>query len=95
MRGSGSVQYGSDAIGGTIQAFSHELLVAEKPTWESTLLTRIATHGMEQSLRGDVNYRNKKLPSGPESPRGILATWSVVTLLADKLQPAIGNLIST
>ncbi|MBK6479998.1 MAG: TonB-dependent receptor [Saprospiraceae bacterium] len=61
LRGSGSVQYGSDAIGGTIQAFSHELLVAEKPTWESTLLTRIATHGMEQSLRGDVNYRNKKV----------------------------------
>ncbi|MBP8096358.1 MAG: TonB-dependent receptor plug domain-containing protein, partial [Saprospiraceae bacterium] len=61
LRGSGSVQYGSDAIGGTLQAFSHELLVAEKPTWESTLLTRIATHGMEQSLHGDVNYRNKKV----------------------------------
>ena len=25
LRGSGSVQYGSDALGGTIQAFSHEL----------------------------------------------------------------------
>ena len=31
LRGSGSVQYGSDAIGGTIQAFSHELVTAEKP----------------------------------------------------------------
>ena len=26
LRGSGSVQYGSDALGGTIQAFSHELI---------------------------------------------------------------------
>jgi len=61
LRGSGSVQYGSDAIGGTIQAFSHELVTAEKPTWGSTLLTRIATQGMEQSLHGGVNYSNKRI----------------------------------
>ena len=61
LRGSGSVQYGSDAIGGTIQAFSHELVTAEKPTWGSTLLTRIATQGMEQSLHGGVNYSNKRV----------------------------------
>ncbi|HUX57608.1 MAG TPA: TonB-dependent receptor [Bacteroidales bacterium] len=59
LRGSGSVQYGSDAIGGTIQAFSHELVTAEKPTWGSTLITRIATQGIEQSLNGGVNYSNK------------------------------------
>jgi len=61
LRGSGSVQYGSDAIGGTIQAFSHELVTAEKPTWGSTLLTRIATQGMEQSLHGGVTYSNKRV----------------------------------
>ena len=61
LRGSGSVQYGSDAIGGTIQAFSHELITAEKPTWGGTMLTRIATQGMEQSLHGEVNYSNKRV----------------------------------
>jgi len=61
LRGSGSVQYGSDAIGGTIQAFSHELVTAEKPTWGSSLLARIATQGMEKSLTGTVNYSNKKV----------------------------------
>ena len=61
LRGSGSVQYGSDAIGGTIQAFSHGLHTAEKPIWESTLLTKIGTQGMEQSLHGGINYSSKKV----------------------------------
>lgn len=61
LRGGGSVQYGSDAIGGTVQTFSRELWNAEKPTWESMLLTRLATQGMEQSLRGNINYSNKKI----------------------------------
>jgi hemoglobin/transferrin/lactoferrin receptor protein len=59
LRGSGSVQYGSDAIGGTMQAFSHELDNTVKPTWRGSLLTRIATQGMEQSLNGTINYSNK------------------------------------
>jgi outer membrane cobalamin receptor len=60
LRGNGSVQYGSDAIGGTIQAFSHEVTTSENPEWGSSFLTRIATHGMEQSLIGSVNFSNKK-----------------------------------
>lgn len=60
LRGSGSVQYGSDAIGGTVQAFSHNLVTTEKPTWGSTLFTRIATHGMEQSVHAGVDYSSKK-----------------------------------
>lgn len=60
LRGSGSVQYGSDAMGGTIQAFSQELFNTEKPKWGSTFLTRIATQGMEQSLHTDINYSNTK-----------------------------------
>jgi outer membrane cobalamin receptor len=47
LRGSGSVQNGSDAIGGTIQAFSHNLVTTENPSWRSTLFARIATQGME------------------------------------------------
>ncbi len=60
LRGSGSVQYGSDAIGGTVQTFSHELLTSGKPVWGSTLLSRIATQGMEQSLNGTISYTNKR-----------------------------------
>lgn len=60
LRGGGSVQYGSDAIGGTIQAFSYKLKTTEKPTWGSTMLARFATQGMEQSLHGRVLFSNKR-----------------------------------
>jgi outer membrane receptor protein involved in Fe transport len=56
LRGSGSVQYGSDAIGGTIQAFSHAVRNSETPEWGGSLLSRVATQGMEQSMSGAVNY---------------------------------------
>lgn len=69
LRGSGSVQYGSDAIGGTVQTFSHELETSGKPDWGSTLLSRIATHGMEQSLNGTINYSSER------SAFRVGATW--------------------
>lgn len=61
LRGSGSVQYGSDAMGGTIQTFSHELVNTEKSSWTGSLLTRAATQGMEKSAHGSVNYSSKKV----------------------------------
>jgi len=61
LRGSGSVQYGSDAIGGTIQAFSHPVKNSEMPEWGGSLLSRVATHGMEQSISGAVNYSDKTI----------------------------------
>jgi len=61
LRGSGSVQYGSDALGGAIQAFTHELEITEKTKWGSDLLTRIATHNMEQSIRGGINRSGKNI----------------------------------
>lgn len=59
LRGNGSVQYGSDAIGGAIHAFSHEVETSEKSEWGSSFRTRFATHGMEQSLNGSVNFSNE------------------------------------
>jgi outer membrane cobalamin receptor len=59
LRGSGSVQYGSDAIGGTVQAFSHALDTSWQQTWGGTLLTRLATRGMEKSVHGRVNHSQK------------------------------------
>ena len=59
LRGNGSVQYGSDAIGGTIQAFSHEPSISENRDLGGTLMSRFATGGMEQSLRAGVDYSSK------------------------------------
>ena len=59
LRGSGSVQYGSDALGGTIQAFSHELKPTEESEWGGSLLTRIAIPDMEQSLHSGVSFSCK------------------------------------
>jgi len=61
LRGGGSVQYGSDAIGGTIQAFSHQLRTTDESLWGSSLLTRFGSHGMEQSIRGGVSYSNNRI----------------------------------
>ena len=60
LRGSGSVQYGSDALGGTVQVFTRDLVTADKPLWKGTLLTRVASHGMEQSLHGDLSFSTGK-----------------------------------
>jgi hemoglobin/transferrin/lactoferrin receptor protein len=60
LRGSGSVQYGSDALGGTIQVFNNDVSISEQPKWNGTLLSRIASHSMEQSLHADVSYSFEK-----------------------------------
>jgi len=60
LRGNGSVQYGSDAIGGTVQVFTPELFTAEKPDWSGLLMTRLATHGMEYTLNGGLNFSGRK-----------------------------------
>lgn len=60
LRGSGSVQYGSDAIGGTISAFTKSLGFSENPSWGSSLFTRVATAGMEQSLNGSIKYSGSR-----------------------------------
>ncbi|MFA5972578.1 MAG: TonB-dependent receptor [Lentimicrobiaceae bacterium] len=61
LRGNGSVQYGSDALGGTIQAFSRDASFSEKPKWGSSLLTRFATQGMEQTLHADLDFGSEKV----------------------------------
>lgn len=60
LRGSGSVQYGSDALGGTIQAFSRDIAFSEKPDWGSAVLLRGATQGMEQTLRAETQYATRR-----------------------------------
>ncbi len=61
LRGSGSVQYGSDALGGTIQLFSNEPAFNEKSQLGGRVILRGATQGMEQSGRAELNYGNRRL----------------------------------
>jgi hemoglobin/transferrin/lactoferrin receptor protein len=60
LRGSGSVQYGSDAIGGTIQVFTREATFSEKNDWGSEILSRGATQDMEQSYRAGVQFGSRR-----------------------------------
>ena len=61
LRGSGSVQYGSDAIGGTIQTFTHDIRTSAEPLWSGSFLTRAGTQKMEQSLHGNAEYSGKNV----------------------------------
>lgn len=58
LRGSGSVQYGSDALGGTVQAFTPEIDMSNQPDWDTRLLARFGTHGMEKSFNLNSTYSN-------------------------------------
>lgn len=60
LRGTGSVQYGSDAIGGTIQAFTHEIGLTDEPSFNGTVLARVSTHGMEKTGHARVGYSNSR-----------------------------------
>lgn len=80
LRGGGSVQYGSDALGGAIQAFSLEAALQDKPRWSGAALWRGATHGMEHSghaglqcaakraaFAGGLTYRDFGDPAGGDT----------------------------
>lgn len=60
LRGSGSVQYGSDALGGVIQAFSKDPVFAEKTSLHGRVLGRAATQGMETTGRAELSFSGKK-----------------------------------
>lgn len=61
-KGTGSVQYGSDAIGGVIQLFSNELSFSPGKTWKgSKLLTKYMSGDMEKTIRGQLNYSSRTL----------------------------------
>ncbi len=59
LRGNGSVQYGSDALGGTIHAFSREISTSEATEWGTSVLSRFATHKMEQSFHADIDFSSR------------------------------------
>ena len=59
LQGSGSVQYGSDAMGGVIHLFSSEPEL--NSGWGARLLGRLTSQHMEQTGRAEINYGAKRI----------------------------------
>lgn len=61
-KGTGSVQYGSDAIGGVVQVFSNELSFSDKHSWNgSRVLAKYMSADMEKTIRGQLNYSSRRM----------------------------------
>ncbi len=61
LRGAGSVQYGSDAIGGLVQVFTKNPNFSDKLAIHGNLYGKIMSNGMEQSGRGEIELSNKNV----------------------------------
>lgn len=61
LRGSGSVQYGSDAIGGVIQIFTRNPDFSENSNFKGTVNARYGSGNMERSGSSEFIYSSSKL----------------------------------
>lgn len=60
-KGTGSVQYGTDAIGGVVHIITREPSFATaKPTMNGKVLAKYMTGNMEMTVRGEAIYSGKK-----------------------------------
>lgn len=60
-KGTGSVQYGTDAIGGVLHIIIREpYFTDEKQTVKGRLIGKYMTGDMEKTIRGEVQYSSKK-----------------------------------
>jgi hemoglobin/transferrin/lactoferrin receptor protein len=61
-KGTGSVQYGSDAMGGVVRVVTQEPIFSldNKRTWRAKLLSKYMTGDMEKTGRGEISYSGKK-----------------------------------
>jgi outer membrane receptor protein involved in Fe transport len=61
LKGSGSVQYGSDALGGAINVISKKIdFVQTKPLFGASIGSKFISQNMEKTLRTDLNYASKR-----------------------------------
>jgi len=61
LRGSGSVQYGSDAIGGVIQIFTKDPGYTPKNSFKGSVSGRFGSSKMEQSGSTELSYSTSKM----------------------------------
>lgn len=60
IKGTGSVQYGTDAMTGVINLHTTTLRFRDKPRWSEKLSTRLTETAMERSLRPELKYEGKR-----------------------------------
>ncbi len=61
-RGTGSVQYGSDALGGALQLFSiNPVLTGSGAEWHGNATGKFMTGDMEKTGRGQLEYQSEKV----------------------------------
>ena len=60
IKGTGSVQYGSDALGGVINIITHMPHFSNKPKWTGKAYLQLTDGGMEKTFRPQVAYSNRK-----------------------------------
>jgi hemoglobin/transferrin/lactoferrin receptor protein len=61
LRGSGSVAYGSDALGGTVQLFTSNPEFTYNTSFKANALTRFATSDMEKTFHSDLSFGSKNV----------------------------------
>lgn len=61
LKGSGSVQYGSDALTGAIQLFTTTPQYKESSEFTGNHIARWASQGMEKSLLNRISFQSKKI----------------------------------
>ena len=60
VRGSGSVLFGSDAIGGVINMLSINPDLKQQKAFSGKISSRIGSNRLEESLNGRISYKNKE-----------------------------------
>lgn len=60
IKGTGSVQYGSDALGGVINIITHMPHLSDQPKWAGKTHVQLTDGGMEKTFRPQVEYSSRK-----------------------------------
>ena len=60
VKGTGSVQHGSDAMTGVINIQTTSLQLGSRPNWQEKALIRLSEAGMELTVRPELKYEGKK-----------------------------------
>ena len=61
VKGTGSVQYGTDAMTGVININTTTLQFLDKPRWSETASLRYTEGGMERTVRPELKYEGKRM----------------------------------
>jgi len=60
LKGSGAVQYGSDAMTGVVNVITPDLGFTKESKWSTKILQRMTSDRMEFTLRPQLNYSGKR-----------------------------------